>query len=479
LLPVSPLHIIETIIVLAIEGVVLLRAILRPHREPAARLAWVIVIIAAPVIGSVAYLLLGETRVRRRRLGQAIEERLPRPAPDEAAIATLDASIHAAPFRLARTINQLSPAGGNCATLAADSNAAIDEMVADIDAAATSVHLCTYIWLADGNGIKIKNALIRAARRGVAVRCLADALGSHRFIRSSHWRDLVEGGVSMRRALPYGNVLRTLVRGRLDLRNHRKSMIVDNRIAWCGSQNLADPEFRIKPHFAPWVDIMSRWEGPIARDCQFLFVSDWMSEGGEDIGSFLTETPPPPSAGPILGQAIGTGPILTYDAMPCCFAELIHSAREELVVTTPYFVPDEPLMDALVTAARRAIQTTLVFPRRNDSLFVAEASRSYYRDLSKAGARIFEFRPGLLHAKTMVVDGCIGLIGSANIDRRSFELNFENNILFSDPAFAAEIRARQDSYIAQSDEVPADQIDGFGLGRRLGQNFFAMLGPLL
>jgi cardiolipin synthase len=476
---VTPQHIIETVLVLLIEAAVLMRAILRPHREPAARLAWVIVIVAAPVIGSIAYLLLGETRVRRRRLGQAIEESLPRPPTDESAIRKLDASIHSAPFRLARSVNRLPPAGGNRATLAADSNAAIDGMVADIEAARTSVHLCTYIWLADGNGLKMKEALIRAAKRGLAVRCLADALGSHRFIRSRHWRELRANGVSVRQALPFGNVLRTLIRGRLDLRNHRKSMIVDNAIAWCGSQNLADPDFRIKPRFAPWVDIMTRWEGPIARDCQFLFVSDWMAEGGEDISASLAEAQPKRSKGGILAQAIGTGPILTYDAMPACFAELVHSSREELVVTTPYFVPDEQLLYALITAARRGVRTTLVFPRRNDSLFVAEASRSYYRDLNKAGARIFEFRPGLLHAKTMVVDGCVALVGSANIDRRSFELNFENNILFDDPGFAAEIRARQDAFIAQSDEVTAAQINGFGLGRRLAQNFFAMLGPLL
>jgi cardiolipin synthase len=476
---VSPLHIAETLIVAVAEAAVLIRAIMRPRREPAARLAWVIVIIAAPIIGSLAYLLLGETRVRRRRLGRAIEEGLPRPPACSAATRALDHSAHAAPFKLARTINRLFPAGGNRARLAADSDSAIAEMVADIDTAATSVHLSTYIWLADDNGLKIKDALIRAARRGVAVRCLADALGSRRFIRSHHWRELVASGVLTRPALPFGNLLRTLVRGRLDLRNHRKALIVDNAVAWVGSQNLADPEFRIKPRFAPWVDIMTRWEGPVARDCQFLFASDWMSERGDDISNDLTEPEPPRWDAGITAQVIGTGPILEFDAMPACFAELIHSAREELVVTTPYFVPDEQLLYALVTAARRGVRTTLVLPRRNDSLFVAEASRSYYDELVGAGARIFEFRKGLLHAKTMVVDGRVGLIGSANLDRRSFELNFENNILFADEAFASAIRDRQDAFVAQSDEVTGADIQAFGFGRRLAQNFFAMLGPLL
>ena len=465
--------------ILLVEIGVLLRAILRRHREPASRLAWVIVIIAAPIVGTVAYLLLGETRVRRRRFGQKVERSLPRPPEDLRVIKDLDKSNYAAPFALARTINALPPTGGNAATLASDSNSAIDSMVADVDSAIRHVHIATYIWLDDRNGLKMKDALIRAARRGVIVRVLADALGSRAFIHSKHWRELIESGADMRVALPFGNLLRVLLRGRIDLRNHRKAMIVDNRIAWCGSQNLADPEFRIKPRFAPWVDIMTRWEGPIARSWQFLFASDWMSECGCDITDCLCEPRETGAPGRIVAQAIGTGPIYAYDAMPSCFAELIHSAREELVVTTPYFVPDEALAYAILSAARRGVRVTLIFPKRNDSRFVAGASRSYYADLVKSGARIFEFRPGLLHAKTMIVDGKVGLIGSANLDRRSFELNFENNILFSDAQFASAVRARQDEYIAQSNPVTADRIESFGITARVWQNALAMLGPLL
>jgi cardiolipin synthase len=475
------LKILLAAIVVIAELAVLVRAILRPHREPAARLAWVIFILIAPVVGPIIYLLLGETRLGRRKVGHEIDRHLPRPPVDDASVRLLQSGDHYAPFALARTVNQLAPAGGNSATLAPAGSAAIDAMVADIDAASRHVHLCTYIWLEDSNGLKVKDALIRAARRGIAVRALVDALGSRPFIRSPHWRDLVESGVEMMVALPVGNPIRVLTRGRLDLRNHRKSLVVDTAIAWCGSQNIADPEFRIKPRFAPWIDIMTRWEGPVARDCQFLFVSDWMGEGGDDISACICEdfAGSRRAAAGIIAQVIGTGPTLPFDAMPTCFAELIHSAREELVVTTPYFVPDETLLYSLLAAARRGIRTLLVFPKRNDSLFVAGASRSYYRDLIDAGARIFEFRPGLLHAKTMVVDRSVGLIGSANLDRRSFELNFENNILFADRGLAADIRARQDEYIAESDEVTAAQVDDFSLGARLGQNFLAMLSPVL
>jgi cardiolipin synthase len=476
----APFHLIIAAAIVIIEAVVLVRAIVRPHREPASRLAWVIIIIVAPVVGTIGYLLLGETRVRRRQFGQMIDRSLPREPADSDAVKALASSHYSAPFSLAQTINRVGPTQGNRASLARDSNAAIDAIVSDIDAAREHVHFETYIWLADSNGLKIKEALIRATKRGVAVRGLADALGSRLFIQSDHWRALLNSGAEVRPALPFGNIFRILMRGRIDLRNHRKSVVIDNRIAWLGSQNFADPEFRIKPRFAPWVDIMTRWEGPAVCDCQFLFVSDWMGEGGDDIRDCLPPTPAGASAsGEIIAQVIGTGPIFAYDAMPSCFSELIHSAREELVISTPYFVPDEQLLYALLSAARRGVRLTLVFPKRNDSRFVAGASRSYYSELLRAGARIFEFRSGLLHAKTMVVDRSVALVGSANLDRRSFELNFENNILFADAAFSGEIRARQDEYIAQSNPVTIAEVDRFGLGSRVWQNALAMLGPVL
>ena len=351
-------------------------------------------------------------------------------------------------------------------------------MIRDVDAARETVHGCFYIWLADNNGSKLKDAFVRAAQRGVQVRLLADALGSRRLIRSPFWRELEQSGCQVRVALPVGNPLWTAIRGRVDLRNHRKLMIVDNGVAWCGSQNAADPEFRIKARYAPWVDVMSRWAGPVAQQCQYLFVSDWIAEGGDEISALLTR-PSPPGKGAIVAQVLGTGPTAEFDAMPACFSELIHCARDELVITTPYFIPDEQLLFALTSAGRRKVRTLMLFPKRNDSRIVAAASRSYYKDLIDAGVEIYEFRPGLLHAKTMVVDRRIGLIGSANLDRRSFELNFENNILFDDRSFASELRTRQDEYLAQCDRVTQDEVASYGIALRLWQNLLATLSPML
>jgi cardiolipin synthase len=462
------------------DAATIVRALLRPHREPASRLAWITAILALPLAGVVIYLLLGETRISgpRRTRGKEINARLPRPPGNYQCKKDEANRVHWSAFALARTVNHLDPTVGNSARLAPDSNKAIEEMIADVDSARETVHGCFYIWLADNNGLKLKDAFMRSAARGARVRLLADALGSRLLIRSKHWRDMHEAGCEVRVALPVGNPLWTLIRGRVDLRNHRKLMVVDNRIAWCGSQNCADPEFRIKPRYAPWVDIMSRCEGPVARHCQYLFVSDWIAEGGEEISDLLMGDLPA-AAGSVVAQVLGTGPTAEFDAMPACFSELIHSAREELVITTPYFVPDEQLLFALTSAARRCVRTVMLFPKRNDNWIVAAASRSYYKDLIDAGAEIYEFRPGLLHAKTMVVDRCAGLIGSANLDRRSFELNFENNILFEDAAFAAEVRARQEEYLAECDRVTAADVSRYGIALRLWQNLLATLSPML
>lgn len=479
MLPDLPLP--AQIVLILAEAAVLVRVLLRPHREPASRLAWIIIILAVPLVGLVAYLILGETRIsgRRREHGRDVDAHLPRPKGDESCLERLGGGPHEAPFELARTINHLDPSCANSARVSADSNSAIAEMVGDIDAAKRHVHIGTYIWLTDNNGIRVKDACVRAAKRGVEVRILADALGSRRLIQSDHWRDMRESGCQVRVALPVGNPLWTLIRGRVDLRNHRKMMVVDNWIAWCGSQNIADPEFLIKARYAPWVDIMTRWEGPVAQHVQFLFSSDWIAEGGDDIRGLLASEPQVPSAHGILAQVIGTGPTASFDAMPSCFSEVIHSAREELVITTPYFVPDEQLLFALTSAARRGVKTIMMLPRKCDSRFVAATSRSYYEDLLKAGIDLFEFRHGLLHSKTMIVDRKIGLIGSANLDRRSFELNFENNILFADGALARAVRERQDQYLAASDRVTAEDVARFGFLRRIVQNLLATMSPVL
>jgi cardiolipin synthase len=460
------------------------RILLRPHRDPASRIAWVVVVFTIPILGILAYILLGEVNIGRHRverMHQVLAE-MPGFADVPGACAKIPISDvpdrYAPLFRVGSTINGFEPIGGNNGHLLADSDATIDTMVADIDAARDHVHLLFYIWLPDNNGCKVAKALMRAATRGVVCRAMADDLGSRLMIDSDHWRAMQNAGVRLARALPIGNPLLRPFTGRIDLRNHRKIVVIDNQITYCGSQNCADPEFLIKAKYAPWVDAVIRFEGPIARQNQYLFAADWMAHVDEDLADLLRRPISEPRSG-LPAQVIGTGPTVRYSAMPEMFETLIYSVRRELIITTPYYVPDDSMQAALCASARRGIATTLVFPAKNDSWVVAAASRSYYGELLDAGVKIHEYIGGMLHTKSLTLDGEVTLFGSANMDRRSFDLNFENNILFCDPKLTAEVRRRQESYIAGSVAVSPEAVDGWSRRRRLWNNTVAMLGPVL
>jgi cardiolipin synthase A/B len=468
-----------------LELAVIARILLRPHRDPASRIAWMVVVGVLPLFGMLAYLLLGEVNIGRRRVERlhAVLKRMPpipfHPEEEAADFAAAAPERHRHLFRLGRSISGFHPTGGNTARLLPNSNATIDAMAADIDSATDHVHVLFYIWLPDNNGSKVVEALKRAAARGVTCRAMADDLGSRMIIRSEHWQAMRAAGVRVASGLPIGNPLLRPFGGRIDLRNHRKIVVIDDRITYCGSQNCADPEFRVKAKYAPWVDAVMRFEGPIARQNQFLFASDWMTYVDENLDELLSRPLPLPTAGGATAQVIGTGPTMRYSAMPEMFESLMFAARREIVITTPYYVPDEALQNALCTTAYRGVDTTIIFPARNDSWIVGAASRSYYADLLTAGVKIYEYEGGLLHTKSLTLDGEVTLIGSANMDRRSFELNYENNILFHDPALTGAVRERQQEYISRSNRVTKEAVTAWPISRRLWNNLIATLGPVL
>lgn len=464
-----------------VELPVIVRIMLRPHREPSSRIAWIVVVAVIPVLGLLAYLLLGEVRVGRRHLQAQRKalQLLPSAGEIGAGAADLELPGHFLPlFKLGQSVNGFTAVAGNSARLMTDSNAAIDAMVADIDGALQNVHLLFYIWLSDNNGLKVVEALKRAAARGVCCRVMADGLGSRKMIASKHWSAMGKAGVKLTAALPLGYPVLRHLRGRVDLRNHRKIVVIDGSITYCGSQNCADPEFRVKPRFAPWVDILLRFEGPVVAQNQHLFACDWMSTVGEDLTELFSSAPPGPTDA-VIAQVIGTGPSYRNSAMPEMFTALMYSARRELTISTPYFVPNEAMLESLCAVAYRGVKTTLILPARNDSAFVGAASRGCYADLLDAGVRLYEYQPGLLHAKTLTVDGEVALIGSANMDRRSLDLNFENDILLYDRDLTAEIYHRQCSYVQDSKPVTADQVAAWSMGRRIWNNTAALLSPVL
>ncbi len=468
-------------ILVAVHVAVIVRALVVEGRDPNSRAAWILALMLFPVVAPVAYLMVGEpwvpARFRRkaRRAYTLLVTLEPGPRDDEA-LKAVPSGYHV-PFKTIENISKLGTVGGNRLTLAADSNDAVAEMARDIDAAQLQVHLTTYIWLIDHNGLAIVEALLRAAKRGVRCRVCADAIGSRQMVRSVHWARMQSAEISLCQSLGHSRRFTILAARRVDLRNHRKMLIIDGGIAHVGSQNLADPEFRIKAKFAPWVDIMLRIEGPVVRQHDILFASDWVVETGEDLGKEL-QCHMQASDGNVSMAAFGTGPLSQRGAMSQAFASVLYAAQEEVIITTPYFVPDPPLFAALLGCARRGVKTTLVLPRRNDSRVVGAVSKALYPQLVDAGVHLFEYRRGLLHSKTLVVDRSLCLIGSANMDRRSLELNFENNVLFYGFEAVAAVLARQHTYLADSDAVDPDWVRNRSVVDRVVDNFLTMAGAL-
>lgn len=479
-LPHHSLLVLFTLLELALIA----RILLRPHRDPASRIAWMVVVLVIPLVGMLAYLLLGEVSIGRHRVARlhsVLQQMPPFPRSSDcetsAPSAVFERYQHL--FELGESINGFTPLSGNTATLLPSSNATIDAMVADIDAAKDHVHLLFYIWLPDHNGLKVVEALKQASKRGVTCRAMADALGSSTMIGSKEWSAMHAAGVRVAVGLPLGNPLLRPFHGRIDLRNHRKIVVIDDRITYCGSQNCTDPEFLPKAKYAPWVDAVMRFEGPIARQNQYLFASDWMTYVDENLDDLLSRPLPSPAQEGFTAQVIGTGPTVRYSAMPEVFESLLFAARRKVVITTPYYVPNDPMQNAICTAAYRGVDTTIIFPARNDSWVVGAASRSYYADLLAAGVKIYEYEGGLLHTKSLTLDGELTLIGSANMDRRSFELNYENNILLLDPTLTHAMFQRQQEYIAHSHRVTRDMVAAWPLSHQLCNNLIATMGPIL
>ena len=461
-----------------------IRILLRDNLTPPARLAWLIVLIVIPYAGTVLYWLFGEVdpghsvERRHKKVFDDLRRTYPQIIGNGHQRTDAVPAVYEQPFRYCSSINGFHTSLGNRAELMPDARTAADRLIADIDAATDHVHVAYYIWLNDHTGEAIADALIRAAGRGVTCRAMADGLGSRKMVHSPTWRRMRAAGVHTAVALPFTNIFRTLLFSRLDLRNHRKITIIDGRVTYVGSRNSADPEFRVKPKYAPWVDILLRFEGPVVQQNQLLFASDWLQATSER----LVDIPVPevaPLAGGFPAQVMGDGPTERTEATPQLFASLIESARESVTLSTPYFVPDETLLSTLESAAHRGIQVTLIFPRNNDSWVVAAASRSYYRPLLEAGCHIFEFFPGLLHAKTLVIDEQVCFIGSTNLDLRSFDLNFENNVLFYDPALADDVRQRQSDYLRASGEVRLAEVKKWSWPVRIWYNMMATVGPIL
>jgi cardiolipin synthase len=358
--------------------------------------------------------------------------------------------------------------------------AILREIIRDVDGAASAIEMEFYIWNAGGTADEVADALARAAGRGVGVRVLLDALGSKEFLKTGWPERMRAQGIDLRVALgvkPWRIPFR-----RIDLRLHRKIVVIDGRVAYTGSMNLVDPRFfKQGAGVGAWVDAMARAEGPIVGALLAVFMFDWGMQTGSAptlSADGLRETWAS-AGGTTVAQVVMSGPGADETANLRLITQAVASATRSIVLTTPYFVADAALVLALENAALRGCAVTLIVPARNDSWLVEYASRWFFEDLTAAGVRIRRYTGGLLHTKSITVDGLLSLFGTVNLDMRSLSLNFELMLAIYDPEFTGRLLALQRSYEADSVAVAPEAWRARPVGERLKEGFAFMAAPLL
>jgi cardiolipin synthase len=357
-------------------------------------------------------------------------------------VAEIDPSVAQA-ARLATHLGRFQPLEGNRVELLGEYDGVIERMLADIDEATNHVHLIFYIYGCDPTADRITDALARAVKRGVTCRVLVDSVGSKNTLKALLPR-LASVGVAAYRVLPVGLFRRRAIR--FDLRNHRKIAVIDGRIAYTGSQNLIAANF--KKRFV-YEELMARVTGPAVLQLQFVFVTDWFLETGE-----VLKQPPifpdPEKTGTTIAQVLPSGPDDHTENNLSLIIALIYSAQSRIVITTPYFIPDESLLQALAAAALRGVEVHLVLPYMIDQILVGMAQRSYFQQMLDAGMVIHLYQTAFMHAKHISIDDKVAIIGSSNMDIRSFLLNSEVMLICYDARVTACIREFEDRYFSRS-----------------------------
>lgn len=444
------------------------------RRSPIATLAWIVTLAWLPVVGGIVYYFLGPRRLERRRLRRAASKRVVenalRAIEDE-----LDDRHRTQIARLIVAAGEAAPLRAERVDLYTEGRDCFDAMLNAIAAAEHHVHVSYYIWEPDRIGTRFRDALIAKAKQGVEVRLLLDWIGAyattHRFLAP-----LLEAGGRLGWFHPVS--LSRLRPRHANFRTHRKIVVCDGKVGFVGGMNVAEnqtSEFRGE---RAWRDTHLRIEGSAVRSLQRVFLEDWHYATGE--------TPHGPhylrrahTRGDDLVQVVASGPDAEVYAIHKLFFAAIASAHERVLITTPYFVPDEPISNALVTAAMRGVDVRVIVPAASDSRIVDLAARSYFPELLAAGVQMYEYLPRFVHAKTMVIDEDLSIVGSANLDNRSFRLNFEVCAAVYGRNLAARLAAVFEDDLAECRPVRARRLRRKPLLLRLGEATARLFSPML
>jgi len=457
--------------------------ILMKRRPVGVTLAWLLFLYILPGLGIGFYLLFGERylgRLRAKRANQQFQyyslwlQRILVAQHDMLSLGTVLRPV----MELTRGSIGMPVITGSQWQLFNQATDVFNKLILDIDQASVTIFIEFYILEAKGEVEHILLALEGAVARGVHVYVMLDSVGSNRFLRSKRCQLMVVNGVKILDVL-HANYLRMTLR-RQDLRQHRKLISIDNKIAYTGSLNLADPKFfKTKSGVGPWVDIMVRLEGDISRIIQGTLVFDWEMETGVRLEKHLEWPAFTSPTDQNLMQLLPSGPALDEEILLQVLLTAIHNAQHRVIITTPYFVPDEALLQALKSTAKRGLDVTLIVPRKNDSKLAQYAGRSFYHELLTAGVKIMRFNSGLLHSKTVIIDDHLVLMGSVNLDMRSIWLNFEATLMIDDENFCDAMLEIVNEYKSQSQQLHLHQWKNRNYLQRILENLAQLTSPLL
>ncbi|MBI0425592.1 cardiolipin synthase [Psychrobacter sp. NG27] len=511
--------------------IVMTLRIVSVQRNIGVSIAWIAVLYTVPVFGFVAYILLGEPMIGRRyreRVDQ-VSTMMNDMARREHLVFDKGQELLATHYRGVSQIGTRWTGFGvfpnHQMQLLTTPASIFQHLIDDIHAAQSIVLMEFYIVYPKGQVWEVIEALAVAAQRGVECHILADSVGSLSFINSKAYRTLEKVGVFVHQSLPVG-LFKTLFK-RSDLRNHRKMVVIDEHIGYIGSFNLVDPRFfKQNKNVGQWIDVAIRTtsQHPISINTAMakVIVTDIgaennnnlaelhqrvnnytrklyvmnptindlnsrvkvLSDGMEhhdqpDIGATSIVIPTMPVVDKVLAQLIPSAPQLTAHVIYNTLVTVIHRANKRIRITTPYFVPDESLSGALMIAAKRGVEVTLIVPEKVDSFLVQHASQAYYQELLDAGVTIALFKGGLLHAKTVVIDDDYCLFGTVNIDMRSFYLNMEVSLAIYTPEMVAQVAYCQDIYLQNCRILSLEDWQQRPGSKRLFDNVVRLFSPLL
>jgi cardiolipin synthase len=453
--------------------------IVMQRRSAAATLAWLLILAFLPVVGLAVYRFIGPLRLDRKK----IRRRRSRKLVDEAlgAIASIEAESgdpdHAELARVGISAGEAPPLRADSVAVYTEGEPAYAALCEAIERARHHVHLEYYIWEPDRFGLHLLDLLARRARAGARVRALIDALGSLK-LKRRHLAPLLEAGGEHAWFNP--PTLRILRGRRADFRTHRKIVVCDGAVGFTGGMNIADAHTAQHSGAAAWRDTHLGTTGSAVRALQRVFMDDWYFATGKLAGSGPEYFPPSDGTpGTHIVQVIASGPDSATFPIHRSFFTAMNTASRRLFVTTPYFIPDEAILTALVGAALRRIDVRLLIPARGDSKVIDLAARSYLPELIEAGARVYEYTPRFVHAKTMVIDEAISVVGTANLDNRSFKLNFEvAALVFGQDTNQALARAFL-ADLEHARELRVAELTGAPFLRRLGEAGARLMSPLL